>query len=113
MGSPVICIIKCGLCCPGSGFWCNVICLVGDFCPDYLLARGYFCFGSTFVLGGGSVAREYLCITYQLGWAGWQVYIMEQSEGSVIKCNPRTGGKPPPGIAVPVLHRSGRKLVRQ
>ena len=25
-------------------------------------------------------------ITYQLGWAGWQVYIMEQSEGSVIKC---------------------------
>ena len=32
------------------------------------------------------VASEYLCITYQLGWAGWQVYITEQSEGSVIKC---------------------------
>ena len=22
---------------------------------------------------------------YQLGWAGWQVYITEQSEGSIIK----------------------------
>ena len=38
------------------------------------------------MLGGGSVTSEYLCITYQLGWAGWQVYITEQSEGSVIKC---------------------------
>ena len=28
------------------------------------------------------VASEYLCITYQLGWAGWQVYITEPSEGS-------------------------------
>ena len=33
------------------------------------------------MLGGASVANEYLCITYQLGWAGWQVYITEQSEG--------------------------------
>ena len=38
------------------------------------------------MLGGASVANEYLCITYQLGWAGWQVYITEQSEGSVFKC---------------------------
>ena len=32
------------------------------------------------------VASEYLCITYQIGWAGWHVYIMEQLGGSVIKC---------------------------
>ena len=38
------------------------------------------------MLGGGSVTSEYLCITYRLGWAGWQVYITEHSEGSVIKC---------------------------
>ena len=30
-------------------------------------APGSFFLGSTFVLGGGSVASEYLCITYQLG----------------------------------------------
>ena len=36
------------------------------------------------MLGPGSVAGEPEYITYQWGWAGWQVYITEQSEGSVI-----------------------------
>ena len=43
-------------------------------------SRSLLFLGSTFVLGGGSVVSEYLCITYQ------QVYITEQLEGSVIKC---------------------------
>ena len=101
MGSPVICIIKSGLCCPGSGFWCNVICLVGDFCPDYLLARGYFCFGSTFVLGGGSIAREYLCITY-ISWVGpGGKYISWNSQKAVLSnVIPGLVGSRPRGLPV-------------